>query len=314
VLYAVRWLRFARPCVLQSMRGVKVYFSGRCRTTLLLGFVFVSLISSTTTWASDSSALTSSAIAQDVKPEEKTSPFGLAAITSLQSSLRNTNDPDYSAETDLILAPSYRLNEEFKLTAKFSFKQELSGYQRALADDGKVGIAMSPFVFNPFMKLTPSTAIRIPLSDASRNQDTMRVGGQVAGSLANDLAAVGLKGLMLTYTLSAGRNLYQYMTSSTGNGNIEYDVNHRVDLAYQVTDRISFAGVGKYLTGLDYSSNWTAHFELDEELDYQLAKAWSLGVGHTNAADALNSDGHSTNVQFYNPYTSAVYGSLSFTY
>ena len=253
-------------------------------------------------------------LAEDAEDNSKPQAFHLLVLNEAQTDLLSASDPNHAAEYDLVLGPSYKLNPDWTLAAKFPFKQELSGYERVLAEDAKIALSHVPLTLNPYQKILASTAVRIPLSDESRNIDTMYVGGQVGAELDNDLGAVGLKNVSLNYTAVLGRNFYQYTQSAAGYGNIVYDFSQRADLNYQFLPRWSVTGTGKYIAGMDYSNNITGKFEVDEELDYQIAKAWSAGIGHSNSADVLQPDGHDSNFAVYNPYTSTVFGVLSFTY
>jgi len=226
-------------------------------------------------------------LAEGAEDNPKPQAFHLLVLNEAATDLLSSNDPNHAAEYDFVLGPSYKLNSDWTLAAKFPFKKELTGYERALAEDAKMALSHVPIALNPYQKIMASTAVRIPLSDESRNIDTMYVGGQIGAELDNDLGALGLKNVSLNYTAVLGRNFYQYTQSAAGYG---------------------------YIAGMDYSNNITGKFEMDEELDYQIAKAWSAGVGHSNSADVLQPDGHDSNFAVYNPYTSTVFGVLSFTY
>lgn len=253
-------------------------------------------------------------LAEDAEGNLKPQAFHLLVLNEAQTDLLSANDPNHAAEYDFVLGPSYKLNPDWTLAAKFPFKQELTGYERVLAEDAKMALSHVPISLNRYQKIMASTAVRIPLSDESRNIDTMYVGGQIGAELDNDLSPLGFKNVSLNYTAVLGRNFYQYTQSAAGYGNIVYDFSQRADLNYQFLPRWSVTGTGKYITGMDYMNTITGKFEIDEELDYQIAKAWSAGVGHSNSADVLQPDGHDSNFAVYNPYTSTVFGVLSFTY
>ena len=105
--------------------------------------------------------------------------FHLLVLNEAQTDLLSANDPNHAAEYDFVLGPSYKLNPDWTLAAKFPFKQELTGYERVLAEDAKVALSHIPISLNRYQKIMASTAVRIPLSDESRNIDTMYVGGRL---------------------------------------------------------------------------------------------------------------------------------------
>jgi hypothetical protein len=274
--------------------------------------------------------------------------LSLLGISNTTSGLQSTSDPSYSAESDFNLITVYKFSDDYFLTGNFGFRKELTGLDRVLGQDGLVGIAHTGIPLDRFIKLTPSSAIRIPISDQSRNENTMYGGVQASLKFDMDGALLGVKRLSLTYIATLGRNFYEYQqassgtvlstpnatsslpqtgfaTSGSGGGlppgtaspdqiNIEYDLKNVALVNYQLSERFSLLETGIYILGYDYYGNTRGNFEMSEELDYQVAKQINVGIGFSNGGDVLKPDGQSSNVEIYNPNSANVYASIILTY
>jgi hypothetical protein len=266
--------------------------------------------------------------------------LSLMGLWTTMSGLQSRSDTNYSAETDFNLLGSYKLSSDYSLTGNFGLRKELSQQQRLLGQDGLVGVTHSAFVINPYMKFTPSMGVRIPISEQSSDYDSMYGGVQASGRIDFAGAAVGIKRASFTYIGTVGRDFYQYNQALSGgiigapnapapagsvgapvSGgtspdqiNIEYDFRNVALLNYQFTDALSFTETGIYVAGYDFDDVVHGNFQFTEEVDYQLAKQVTVGLGFSNGGNMLGPDGQSSNVEIYNPNSASVYGSLILTY
>ena len=246
------------------------------------------------------------------KPADKR--LSLLGFLSTQSGLQHTDDPNYSAETDFTLLPSYKISDSYSVIGAFGFKQELTQQQRILGSNGMLGIGHKAIKLNPFISFSPSVGMGIPISDQSRNVDTMYTSGIGMVSLSLDGAGIGVKPLSVVYYGTASRTFYQYYSAADGKTNIEYELKHTGWITYGFTDKLSYMQTLIYAQGWNYLGNTTGKFEFDEELDYQLVKGIALGVGVSNSGDVQAANKQDSNVDIYNPNSASIYGSLILKY
>jgi hypothetical protein len=268
--------------------------------------------------------------------------LSLMGLWMTQSGLQSASDPNYQAETDFNLIANYKISSDYSLTGNFGFRKELTQDQRLLGQDGLVSIQHKAIALNPYIKFTPAIGARIPISEQSSDYDSMYGGVQASGRIDFNGKAIGVSRASFTYVATVGRDFYKYNQAVSGgaianpNGpaqvdgsgnpipssgstssdqiNIAYDFKNVALFNYQLTDALSFTETGIYVAGMDFDNNVRGNFELTEELDYQFAKNFTVGVGLSNGGNLLGPDGQSSNVEIYNPNASSVYCSVILTY
>lgn len=247
-------------------------------------------------------------------PGEHTSEKRLSVLAfwSIQGGFQSPSDPNYSAENDLDVLPSYKLSDSFSLIGDFGYKKELSQQQRLTANNALVGVSHSAFQLLPYLKFSPRAGIVAPFNEQARSEDSLITALSTTAVFDWDGAAIGARGLTATYWATFKRSFYQYYTSGTGETNIEFNVKHTGYIGYAFNDTISFLQTVIYDQGWNYIGHMKQKFELDEELDFKLSKNFSIGAGLSNSGDVMAANQQDSNVEIYNPNSASVFGNLIF--
>lgn len=239
--------------------------------------------------------------------------LSVSTILSSSSSLHQIDDPDYSSDLALTVAPKFKLAGAlagYSLGGRVDLAQTFSPEATFAFSDLSLKLTAPARGLNPFLRLTPALGAVLPLSQDSRERASLITGIKVSANLGADFTRMGAPGLGASFDFSVQRNFHVFDTATTGSPNAAYKINQWVSAGYEFTDRVAFSMDLIRSASITYGGKMRNAFSLSEEFSFLVGPRVSLAVGHSNEGSALQANGMDSNLALANGESSRIYGSM----
>lgn len=265
------------------------------------------LIGVTATAPRLASAATSSSAA-------KANTLSITAVTEISSTLHKFSDPNHSATASFWLAPGVRISENYKLSGLFIFDKELTDKRENNLRNGTLTLRRSSIPMGSIVKLSPAASLILPLDDDARDRQSLVLGIKLSPRFLFDLEKLGVDFLSGHYQPSLTRNLHQFKTATTGSSNRAWAASNWLKLDFALWRKLTFSTSFVHSFLWTYEGNRTNTFSISEEIAWDVADNISIAAGHSNSGNAVKANGLNSNIDIFDPNSSTVYGSVSFSY
>jgi hypothetical protein len=211
----------------------------------------------------------------------------------------------------------FKLNEKLNLRFDGGFAQDLKMPESNDMNDMAIALVRTPIRLSRFLMLGYNVSTIAAISRESRINLGLKsaLGGALSLSLKPECVLGTLaEGLSLAAAISLKRNIHEYDTAADGAVGSQYTSAQVVSTAYQFSSGIGLSMEYVHKNGLTYQNNLKESFEISEEISYSLTEMITAALGHSNAGNALKSNGQDSNFALINPETSIYYGSLNLTF
>jgi len=244
----------------------------------------------------------------------KPSKLRTVAILDVGSNLYPVGSEDHSANSSLVLLPSYNLNPEWNLGLVLSTAKDLTGMRQLTFFDPSIRIQHSAWKLNPFLSMTPILGVIVPASERSRERESLITAVRPSFRFVGDLSRVRksvIRDVSVVYELAVSRAFHQFETSTTGSVNTAWRLSNWLSLGYNPDSPWSVSADFIRNTGWSYQGGARHSFSLGETLSYQVDPRFTISLGHTNEGDVLRANGLSSNIQVFDSTSSRVFTSFT---
>jgi hypothetical protein len=240
--------------------------------------------------------------------------WSLSTSLARSNSLYVTGDGKDSASWDLAIAPGYKLNKDYTLSAlveaSHDLKAEESDYGR-----GIIGLKKSSGfqALNKRIKLIPGMNLSFPLSKAAK-ATSLQVGVAASGRIEANSDFLISKRLGLAADLSVKRNFHEYDTAYDGTVNTKWSASEGIEVSWSFTEAISLTASLTHFDTLSYQGVARDYLAHGQELAYQATSALAFAVGHAWGvpyATSRKANGQDINLNLTDDRNSLVYAQMS---
>lgn len=254
-------------------------------------------------------AAATSTVKAPAKKEEPPPTVGFGFIFDTNYSLQASTQSDGSRSQgqDFTIIPSIKYGK-YKADVTLTYEQDLIDSANSPGFyDPTLGFSYAGWEPNSYVKIRPSAALTLPMTDNSKNNVGLiyNIGGALTFSL--NTKTLGWDNWSMSYVPSYNRNFTNYDTKlKDGSPNTMYRIRNRFNVGYSFTDKLSLA------TRFQFDSNYSVsgivrnsflHFQ---SLAYAITDAVEVNVTHTNSNSLYKSQTYESNLKFYDD-TSSIY-------
>ena len=238
----------------------------------------------------------------------------LRVTTTMEASstLQKTEQDGRDAYGRIVLAPSYLIGKDYRAGASGSIKQNLNEEEKTVYGNTRVNISRKP------LQLTQDTSIvlvaggRLPTNPDDHRDNTFNGSVLVDPSLITEWNILG-KRFTTTYELTLSKNFHTYDRNNKSEANMSYTAISYFGIETYILDNVVLTLDGDYTYGRSYQDTPKTAYSIGQSVTYEQPK-WSLTVGHTNSANALQANGRDHNISTFDKHTSAIYSLLRIVY
>lgn len=208
---------------------------------------------------------------------------------------------------------NFNISQNYLIRVDAGYSQNLKDPETSDWNDTSASLRRKPFAISRNLLMGFSVGGVAPTSkDSSKRQNSMGTMTTGLNFSVNPKALIA--GLNILGSLSLSKNFHQYETDINGKVLNQYSSSQSLSVAYNWSMGLSASANFVHRNGLTYQNNIRESFEISEEIGYDITKAISVAVGHSNSGNALKANGTDSNVQFMDENSSIVYtsGTVSF--
>jgi hypothetical protein len=235
---------------------------------------------------------TNLAVVKKQPKNEKNFSLGLGLEYSQKVAVEEVGSRESS--TDLLIAPSYKINSTFTAAAKGVVSKENSGARQTTVSNTQILLAMKGFEISEGIESLHTLIGVLPTNEESQKQDRLKG----AFGTTNGLKFTS-KYATIKYLLNVSKNIHEFTVNAEGKPNIEYRIGNTLDLTIPVTEKISLSSAGVYRYGRTYKGFERTGFEINADINYDVSKELSMNLGTSNDGNALKANGVDSNISAY---------------
>lgn len=243
-----------------------------------------------------------------VQQSERSPLFNGFVNAARSTSLYDFQDGSRKDGMDYTGRVNFNLTKNYTVRIDGGYSQDLKDSQNDDWNDTSVSVRRNPFAISRSLLMGLSLGGVAPTSKESYKIKNSMGSMSVGMSLSNNPKAL-IPGLGIVGTASLSRNFHQYETDINGKVLSQYSSTQSLAVSYDWPVGISASATFVHRNGLTYQNNIRESFEISEELGYEVTKAISIAVGHSNSGNALKANGVDSNVQIVDEDSSIVYAS-----
>ena len=226
---------------------------------------------------------------------------------------RNRECPTLNRSLSISLIPTLKVENVGTLALTVGGSKDFKGEEQYLLSDGVLSFGLTPQRLNPFFTAQEGLSVILPISIASREQNSLILGARLAPKLTCDLSATrvaALQGLSFFGQAVGGHNLHSYETSTTGKANTQ--------------TLLGVVAGGEYARGIfgmslsfsrtqywKYQKGQSDRYGVSGEVAANLGDATSLALGYLNSGNGLKANGQESNVSVFSSEDSSIYLGLT---
>ncbi|PIS11920.1 MAG: hypothetical protein COT73_01330 [Bdellovibrio sp. CG10_big_fil_rev_8_21_14_0_10_47_8] len=269
----------------------------RCLPILLAVSVFSPMTMAATSKVSSQSSVKKNTVAPE--PEKKS--VSLLVGLERSSNLIEEGSPRDNTATDLLLRPSWTLNENWTLSNRTIFEQEETGPRNSSLSDSEFRLSLKGAQLNDQFSLTHSISGYAPTNEENRKKNSF----QGAATARTGIKAVYPLG-EFSYGMSLRRNFHEYKVSSENSPNIEYSLSHAISGRIPLSTKWSVESLGIFAQGRTYGGLERQNFSFDFDVVFEAIKDFSINLGTSNKGSALKANGHDSNIKAFDEHSSVL--------
>lgn len=237
-----------------------------------------------------------------------TSRFSAEVALTTSSNFYKQDSLDRENSNDLLLLPGYKLSDRFALGGKVILTETKAQEETVTASNAVLGFSIKGPAFTPNLNMGFKVSGIAPTNRESRENDSYRGGFALGSNL------VWTRGVFSTaYGLSGTRNIHEYNMSAEGAPNIQYKLNHSLDIALTLR-KWTLSASGIYGQGWTYRNFMRQSYGSGFGVEYAATKSWALIASIDNAVGPLfKANGRDTNIEAFDQNTSQISAGIKFT-
>lgn len=245
------------------------------------------------------------------KKETKLFGFGFGLSSSYNTQAEKQTDGSRSEYISHVLMPSMRI-AEYSIAGTFIYNDDIKDPGSNEWQDSSIAIGRKAWSLGEYLKLSPTVAVAIPLSKATR--EDIRLKYALVGGLGLGLnsKAVGAENLVLSYSVSYTKMYTEFETKASGEPLSSYRIRQTLNLGYQILDSLSFMTISRFDSSYSYANVVRNGFQAIQALEYKITDHISTYIAHANGGAAFLVKENATdyylenNVKLYDPKSSEI--------
>lgn len=223
---------------------------------------------------------------------------------SYNSSLHSPQSHQRKSDATVIIEPSVRLNERFKLSSASTVSQDFADpAQKTTFSNTRLSFSHAPIQLHPLVKLGAALVGTLPTDRFAVEDETYQGAVGTSTRLLFDLAPIHLP-LNGYVGVNYDRNFHRYNINSSGSPNLRERIKEYAVLQLPISSRWDVSVSGTFVSAWTYRSFVRNRFELSEEIGYTLNPETRFYLGHGNMGQAFKANGHDTNITLFDQHDS----------
>lgn len=208
----------------------------------------------------------------------------------------------------------------YSVLGDFIYNDDIKDPSASEWQDSAVLLNRKAFELGKYVTLAPALILGLPLSKTSREASGIKYSTGGILTLGLNTKNMGLEALTLNYYIAYSKYATEFNTKPNGDPSADYRVRQRVNLAYQITEKFSFATRFQYDSGYSNQNvvrNSYLHFEAFE---YQLTPWLAANITHSTGSSvySITESGNDilfeNDLKFYDPKNSEIALGLSLSF
>ncbi|MCY4523432.1 MAG: hypothetical protein OXB84_01705 [Halobacteriovoraceae bacterium] len=274
---------------------------------LLVGWVFLGVVSDSWATSKDLTNVTTMSV-----KEKKWSGL-LYGDTS--TSVNTPNDESRNIGSNALIFLNYKLPNGFLARFSTGVNKDYMGDRKLYMNNSYVALSRHLYTYGSIARISGDSRVYLPTNKPSYKGRSYRGGFFLAPKADINLAIIGLKYWIATYSPTFSHSFYQYNTAYAGAYNTGNSIGNSI--------RLGYAGIRRFYFSLGFSNthSWSTSgkrkqdtFRMDQEVSYSITPESSIALGHLIGGTTFKDDGVTSNVVNYDPNRSYVYTSLAYKF
>jgi hypothetical protein len=254
---------------------------------------------------SDAFAATNELTAELKRPKR----LQVTLLAQTMSNLYGTDSRDNEAEGRLVIAPSYKLGQDYRLSLSNTIIQNFVRERQTRLGNSKLLLSHVPIYLTNDSMLIAAGGFRLPTNVEDRHLNTYNGSLVLEPNLITNWKVFGspfvsVLGLYLT------KNTHTYDRNASGGANTSHSEMAYFGIEKELLPKLTFLVDGDYTHARTYQNSMRTMFSMGQSLTYQHNKDLSVTVGHSNGGDALKANGTDYNIAVFDGRQSVVYANI----
>lgn len=254
---------------------------------------------------SDAFAATNELTAELKRPKR----LQITLLAQTMSNLYGTESRDHEAEGRLVIAPSYKLGDNYRISLSNTIIQNFENERQTRLGNSKLLLSHVPIYLTNDTMLIATGGMRLPTNVEDRHLNTYNGSLVLDPNVITNWTVLGspfvsVVGVYLT------KNTHTYDRNASGGANTSYSAMGYFGIEKEILPKLTFLVDGDYTYARTYQGSMRTLFSMGQSLTYQHNKDLSLTVGHSNGGDALKANGTDYNIAVFDGRQSVVYANI----
>lgn len=237
------------------------------------------------------------------------SPFSLFLETEYSGNLYRENDPSREGSLGITLSPTYVVSDKLTFFALANVSQEQVNARNTTLSNTQVGASFLGFQLSEKTATLHSLTGVLPTNAELRKTDSYQGGMRLGNGIGAEAFGISAK-----YTFYVLRNFHEFNLTAEARANIQYSLQHRLEVAIPVVRRWSVDLSGSHRTGYTYRGANRFNYTFDSTLNYTAAPKWIVFVGTSTDAPALKANGTESNMKIFDEDRSYVRTGMNYVF
>jgi hypothetical protein len=230
-------------------------------------------------------------------------------LAQTASNLYGTESRDHEAEGRLVIAPSYKLGANYRLSLSNTLIQNFEQERETRLGNSKLTLSHVPLYLTDDTILIAAGGLRLPTNVEDRHRNTYNGSLVLEPNLITNWTVYGspfvtVLGAYLT------KNTHTYDRNAGGGANTSYSTTGYFGIEKEFLPKFSILLDGDYTYARTYQNSMRTQFSIGQSITYQHDKDLSVTIGHSNAGDALKANGTDYNIAVFDGNFSVVYANI----
>ena len=223
------------------------------------------------------------------------------------------NDESRNIGSNVMIFFNYRLPNGFLARFSSGINKDYMGDRRLYMNNSYMALSRHLYTYGSLASISGDSRLYLPTNKPSYKGDSYRGGLYLAPKVDVNLARIGLKYWIATYSPTFSHSFYQYSAAYMGTLNTRNSIGNSI--------RLGYSGLRGFYFSLGFSNThrWSTSgnrkqdtFRMDQEVSYSITPESSIALGHMVGGTTFKDDGATSNLVIYDPNRSYVYTSLAY--
>ncbi len=249
-------------------------------------------------------AQTSTAQLEGVSSDASLKKYSFSIGTEYQTNLRKNSSPDQDNSTSLNLVGEYVLRPQSSITAEIDIIRSHKSDGSTQLSNLVIAYKLTEYEILKELSFKPILYTILPTNERAREDQTFNGALMIRPVMV--YRPSNISDLTITNSLYLVKQFHEYNVQRNYAQNTEYILRYRLDVGYNLLEKLSIGGRADYIRGWTYSRFAKDNFYLMQYLGYQLNSSWSTYVAHENQGAIRGANNYGNNIEVFSEKSSYV--------